>query len=196
MVGFSFASTCEIFYGRIIKIHSMEKQLATFDQQLPMVAKEKNYLVIFFLSLFIVGIDIRFLLQYDDIRIVIGVIVLLPLFVLIHTSLKNSLVANEARTKRTKIDILRQRIFFKGDRHVETRPEMHPEWEKLLYLIGSYNQLVQEKEKINGILIEYVKNAQVPTNFYCSIIEHDPGCSKAIAITLSTGDWDYHVYLT
>lgn len=174
----------------------MENQLVAHDDQLPMTSQEKKYLVLLFGSLLIIGIDIKVTFQHDDIRCIVGIILLLPLCILIKYSLQNSLMANEARTKRAKIYILRQRIFFEGNRHIKTRPEMHPEWELLLYLIGSYNQLVQEKEKINGILVSFVKNAQVPTNFFCSIIEHDPGCSKAIASTLTNGDWDCYTYLT
>jgi hypothetical protein len=174
----------------------MENQLVAPDDQLPMTVKEKNYFIVLILSLLIGAIDLKVLSYLDAVRSIVGIILLLPLCVLIKYSLQNSLMANEARTKRAKIDILLQRIFFEGDRPIKTRPEMHPEWEQLLYLIGSYNQLVQEKEKINGILVAFVKNVQVPTNFFCSIIEHDPGCSKAIATTLSDGDRDCYTYLT
>ncbi len=174
----------------------MENQLVAHDDQLPMTVKEKNYFIVLILSLLIGAIDLKVLSYLDAVRSIVGIILLLPLCILIKYSLQNSLMANEARTKRAKIDILRQRIFFENNCPRKTKPETHAEWGKLVFLISCYNQIVKEKEKINGILVAYVKDAQGQTNFFCSIIEHDPGCSKAIASTLTNGDWNCYTYLT
>ncbi|QQR50487.1 hypothetical protein IPF86_01010 [Candidatus Nomurabacteria bacterium] len=174
----------------------MENQLVAHDDQLPMTSRECMYSVLMVVSLLIAAFDLKVLFQFNDVRGIVGIIALFPLCVLAKISLQNSLIANEARTKRGRIDALKDQIFLMNNHPVKTKPERHPEWEQLLFLIGSYNQLVGDKAKINGILVVFAKHAEKPKGYHCSLIEHDPHCAQIISKVKENGDWDCYTYLT